>query len=125
MPVCLLVEVIIRAQKGRKRSDNSNHNCHGMRFRFETFVKLDHSFIQNHFVNDGLLKLSVLRLRRQLSIKQQVTGFHVIGVFSQSLNFVSTIHQFSLVTIDVSYGRHATGGACVTRVVSGQASLVH
>ena len=97
------IEEIIRMEEGRKGSNNSHHDGHWMRATFESLVELYHFLIDHHLSHHCFLEPDQFSLRRQTPIEEQIACLHVGGVFSQLLNGVASVEQFSLLAVDVAY----------------------
>lgn len=111
MSVFNVEEIVLGCSEGWESSYHSDHDCHWMCFTSETFVKLNHFFVNHHFSNNRCFKFSELCFGWQSPIEKKIACLHITWLFCKLLYFIATIKKFSLLTVDVADVRHTTGCA--------------
>ena len=90
--------VVIERRQG---SNDAAHNGHRMRITAETLEEVAHLVVQHRVVFDGVMEALVLFRCRKLAVKQEVADFQVVGVFCQFLDWVASVQENALGSVDV------------------------
>ena len=103
--------------------DQAGHDGHWMRVAAEAAQEELHLLVDHGVVGHELGEVGFLGGVGQLTVQQQVAGFHEVAVGGQLLDGVAAVQQLALVAIDVGDGGLARGGGQETRVVGEHAGL--
>ena len=68
----------------------------------ERFHKLGDVFMHKRMVQNDMLPILILLFCGEFAIQDQVSGFQVVGTFSQLLNGIAAVAQNTFIAINVS-----------------------
>ena len=94
----------------RQGTDQAGHDGHRVRVTAKATQEKLHLFVDHGVVGHAVHEIFFLAAVRQLTVKQQVTGFHVIAAGGQLLDRVAAVQKFALVAVNVGDGRLARSG---------------
>ena len=88
-------------------SDEGRHHSHWMSIMSKRFDKISHASVIIAIFHNFSVESSCLFLIWELSIDYQESGFQEIRFFSELLNWVTSVFQYSFFSIDITNSRNA------------------
>src|SRR5690606_36348407 len=85
----------------RQSTDQASQYCHGVGVRTEAAQEVLHLFLNHGVVRDQGVKFLLLICVGQLAVQDQVAHIHEIALLCQLVDRVTTVHQLSLVAVNV------------------------
>ena len=121
--VLWVVDVGAVMVEGRQCTHQAGHDGHGVCVAAEATQEELHLLVDHGVVGHELGEVGLLGRVGQLTVQQQVAGFHEVAVGGQLLDGVTAVQQLTLVTVDVGDGGLARRGGQKARVVGEHAGL--
>ena len=88
----------------RHRPDHAHHDGHRVRIAPEPAEKVLHLFMQHRVVGDVVLEFFKHFGRGQFAIKQKVTDFEIVRLFSQLSDGIAPVQQDTRIAVDKGDG---------------------
>ena len=108
------VEFVI---EGRQRANDAAHHRHRVRVAAEAGEEARHLLMHHGVARHAIIEIVLLRLGRQLAVKQEIADFEEIAVLGELVDRKAAMQQYAFIAVDEGDLGFATCSRSEARVV--------